>query len=277
MGNLYGATKAGGNLQTPGTVYEIVAGSNSITPLTSFNGTNGTLPENGVLVDGAGNVYGTAYGGADNDGIVFEVAAGSNNPSTIASFTGTNGQYPLGLIVDSAGNFYGTTQSGGTNNDGTIFEIASGSSTITTLASFDGTNGSQPETALTLDSNGDIFGTTSQGGDNNIGTVFEMAAGSQTITTIFSLDAATTGQFANGLTLDSSGDIYGTTADYGGGQDPNTGQYASAGTLFELMPTGSAGAPEPSALLLLAPGALGFIAARRACRAANVRRRCPAA
>ena len=90
--------------------------------------------------------------------------------------------------MDSSGNLFGTTVRGGASNDGTVFELAHGSSTITTLASFNGTDGAQPEAALIMDSSGNLFGTTATGGAANDGTVFELAHGSGTITTLASFN-----------------------------------------------------------------------------------------
>ena len=124
-------------------------------------------------MDSSGNLYGTTeIGGADNDGTVFEVAKGSSTITTLATFSGSTGTEPAGgfLLLDSSGNLYGTTgvilngSTGETGNDGTVFELAKGSRTITTLASFNGTNGAGPESALVMDSSGNLYGTTAEGG-----------------------------------------------------------------------------------------------------------------
>src|SRR5512135_2938487 len=106
--------------------------------------------------------------------------------SNLASFNGATGSGPrAGLTLDAQGNLYGTTDGGGANGQGTLFELAAGSGTITTLASFNGANGAYPEAGLIMDAQGNLYGTTSNGGafDDN-GTVFELAAGSNTITTL---------------------------------------------------------------------------------------------
>ena len=77
---------------------------------------------------------------------------------------------------------YGTTTAGGFNNDGTVYEIASGSNTITTIASFTGANGSDPQAGVTLDTPGDIFGTTIGG----LGMTYEIQHGTNTIATLAS-------------------------------------------------------------------------------------------
>lgn len=80
----------------------------------------------------------------------------------------------LSLTVDAAGNLFGTTSAGGADGLGSVFEIASGSGVMTTLLDFNGTNGATPLAGLTADAFGNLLGTTSAGGANNLGTVFEV-------------------------------------------------------------------------------------------------------
>jgi uncharacterized repeat protein (TIGR03803 family) len=175
-------------------------------------------------------MYGTTYlGGASNLGTVFELAHGSGTITTLASFNGTNGAEPIGgLIMDGSGNLYGTTSGVHyrTFNSGTVFEVAHGSGAITTLATFNGTNGANPCDALIMDSSGNLYGTTKGGGFHFAGTVFELAHGSHTITTLASFNGG--GNGANpyaGLIMDSGGNFYGTTSTWGAYQ---------RGTVFEL-------------------------------------------
>ena len=130
-GNLFGTTSAGG-ANNKGTVFEIekTGSSYSSAPITlaTFDGTNGSIPS-GLIIDAAGNLFGTAdQGGANGVGTVFEIAktgsSYSSAPITIATFDNTNGAYPFaGLISDTAGNLFGTTIGGGANSAGTVFEI----------------------------------------------------------------------------------------------------------------------------------------------------------
>jgi autotransporter passenger strand-loop-strand repeat protein/uncharacterized repeat protein (TIGR03803 family) len=212
-----------------------------------FSGTTGDseaiLSVTGVTgsmaVDTAGNVYGTTFnGGANSDGSVFELLSGSftGTPITLASFNGTNGADPqAGLISDAAGNLYGTTLSGGAYNDGTVFELVNnggGSYTLESLASFDGTDGANPDGGLIEDAAGNLYGTTEAGGAGD-GTVFKIAntagAYASTPTTLVTFDGTNGASPETALTVDSSGNLFGTTAS--GGAD-------SDGTLFELSDVG---------------------------------------
>jgi uncharacterized repeat protein (TIGR03803 family) len=107
-------------------VFEVAAGTSTLSTLVTFNGTNGWLPEGTLISDAAGNLYGTTWvggpgNGGEGYGTVFEVAAGTHALSTLATFNSTDGANPeAGLVADAAGNFYGTTEDGGAAGDGTV-------------------------------------------------------------------------------------------------------------------------------------------------------------
>jgi uncharacterized repeat protein (TIGR03803 family) len=244
-GNLFGATVAGGPAYSPpfygyGTVFEVQQGSGTVTTLANFNEANGYRPDLGNIVeDASGNIFGTTawggpYGGTLGDGTAFEVQQGSGTLINLAFFDGTNGDAPYGgMIEDSSGNLFGTTEFGGASDKGTVFEIRKGSGTITTLAAFDGNNGLHPLGSLVEDSSANLFGTTQDGGANGDGTVFEVARGSGTITTLASFGGGNGANPEAGLVEDSSGNLFGTTA--------NGGTFSGGpalGTVFEV-PSGT--------------------------------------
>ena len=114
-GDLYGTASEAPDGTGDGSVFELASGSGTITTLAVFyNGTYGTFPAGGLVLDKAGDLYGTTYeGGASDDGTVFEVAAGSGAVTTLASFDDTNGATPSGIIMDGSGNLFGTTEYAG--------------------------------------------------------------------------------------------------------------------------------------------------------------------
>ncbi len=232
-GNLYGTTSGivGSSYEGDGTIFEIAKGSGTITTLASFNGSNGSVPEAGLIIDSNGNLYGTTTGlnDSNDDGTVFKLVQGSNTITTLATFNGANGSVPdAGLIMDGSGNLYGTTTGLDDNNDdGTVFELAKGSGTVTTLASFNGTNGSVPEADLIGDSSGNLYGTTTGIDDRrDDGTVFKLPNGSRTITTLAAFNGADGSEPMAGLVMDAQGNLYGTTSGIHG--------FHSDGTVFEL-------------------------------------------
>jgi uncharacterized repeat protein (TIGR03803 family) len=187
------------------------SGAGGLIAIASFDGANGAAPSSRVTLDAQGDIFGTANGGGSGDvGAVWEIAAGTNTITPLASFQGTNGSTPQAETMDSQGNLYGVTVTGGTANKGTVWELVKGASTITTLASFTGANGANPYGTVTVDSQGNAFGTTSVGGSNGSGTVWEIVKGRGTITTLAAFNTDVTGGIPlGGITMNAQGDLFG--------------------------------------------------------------------
>lgn len=183
-GNLYGI---GANSQDYPFLFKLTGnGRGGWTPtvIYTFLATNkGIGPMATPVVDAAGNLYGTTYaGGAHNAGAVYEVVKGTTSGEwtykVLFSFNGTTqGGNPVGSVTLAPnGTILGTTEYGGTNQGGTgtVFELVPSNGSYRERAySFDGTDGSAPEAAVTL-YGGNVYGTTSAGGDESSGTVFEL-------------------------------------------------------------------------------------------------------
>ncbi len=230
QGNVFGTTNIGGDYGC-GTIFELQAGTNTITTLASFNNNDGDTPDGSLVEDSSGDLFGTTlFGGMYHSGTVFELAAGSNTPTVLASFDQNNGLEPTGLVMDSSGNFFGTTQYGGANQCGTVFEVMAGTEAITTLASFSDTVNPNyySLSGLVVDSSGNLFGTTEGGGAYQMGTVYEVVAGSGTITPLVSFNGSDGAYPTGGLVLAGNGNLFGTTN--------NDGAYGG-GTVFEISPT----------------------------------------
>ena len=143
----------------------------------------------------------------------------------------TNGATPYaGLVQGSDGYFYGTTSGGGTNNTGTVFKI-NPSEALTSLYSFTGgTDGANPQAGLVQGSDGNLYGTTVNGGTNNAGTVFKISA-TGVLTTLYSFSGGSDGGNPQaGLVQGSDASFYGTTS---GGGTNNTG------TVFKISTNGA--------------------------------------
>ena len=211
-----------------GNFYSIVGGgllvmtpSGNVTVVTVI----GDSSEGSSLVQGDdGDFYGTTeYGGSAGEGSVFKITA-EGTLTTLHSFTGVNpeGSQPEArLVKGSDGNFYGTTYFGGVKSggvSGTAFKITPGG-TLTTLHSFTGSpDGANPIAPLIQASNGNLYGTTYNGGFSPLGTVFMVtAAGAETRLCPFT-SYGPVGSSANPVgpvTQGSDGNLYGTTP-YGG-------------------------------------------------------------
>jgi uncharacterized repeat protein (TIGR03803 family) len=194
-GNLYGATSSGGILTyCPdigcGVLYKLDTSGNETVLYSFTNRTDGGNPLGHLQLDSEGNVYGTTYQGGDLScsglrftlgcGVVFEVTP-SGKEKILHTFTGADGANPgFGLLRNSSGNFYGTTVYGGVENMGTVFEVgAKGGERV--VYSFTGAaDGGLPQSGITLDAKGNLYSSTSSGGDlacnppAGCGTLFRM-------------------------------------------------------------------------------------------------------
>jgi uncharacterized repeat protein (TIGR03803 family) len=197
-------------------------------------GSDGADPLNGLIVDAAGNLYGTAsIGGGSGHGLVFEISSSGAKTELHLFKGGKDGSGPQGfLILDSAGNLYGTTAAGGLHNSGTVFKIAG--TTETVLHSFGGQlDGTDPVAGLAIDGAGNLYGTTSFGGALGNGTVFELSppstlGGTWVESVLYSFGSSPDGAIpVGGVSLDASGNVYGTTS---------AGGAYGFGRVFELTP-----------------------------------------
>jgi uncharacterized repeat protein (TIGR03803 family) len=192
-GNLYGTTPGGGDVGG-GLVFALGpnghGGWNEKTIYSFDSSANGTNPNGGLVLDAAGNLYGTTTGGGANGlGTAFELSpttGGSWTETVIHSFGATgDGIFPYAqMIFDAAGNLYGTTAYGGAfgtgeEGGGTVFEISpqtGGGWTEQVVHSFaSGTDGVQVSGGVALDAAGNLYGATFVGGTHNEGTIYELS------------------------------------------------------------------------------------------------------
>jgi uncharacterized repeat protein (TIGR03803 family) len=237
-GYLYGTTNAGG-ASGVGTVFKVTGKGKEIVLHSFTGGADGANPESSLVMDVAGNLYGTTIaGGASGAGTVFKIGA-KGRETVLYSFTGqADGAKPeAALAMDAAGNLYGTTTAGGSNGNGTVFKLtvpkkANGKWKEKVLYSFgSGTDGAVPVAGVTIDAGGKIYGTTSAGGSYGYGTVFELALSKSgwTESILHDFQNSTDGAVLYaGLIFDKSGNLYGAATEGGTG---------GGGTVFELMPS----------------------------------------
>jgi uncharacterized repeat protein (TIGR03803 family) len=258
-GNLYGTTEWGGAYNS-GTVFELSAGAKgkwTEKRLHNFNDNDndkdGYAPLDRLMFDAAGNLYGTTTrGGASGTacggsgcGTVFQLTPGANGKWTekrLYNFndSGKDGYDPWGGVVsDKAGNLYGATNAGGASSCGVVFKLAPGTSgkwTEKVLHSFenDAQDGCGSVAALTVDGDGNLYGTTFYGGLYNDGTIFKLTLGTNGKWTEkvvhnfdWSLYVKDGTSPAAGLVVDEKGNLYGTT---------ETGGDYNFGAVFEFTP-----------------------------------------
>lgn len=236
-GNLFGTTFQGGAYNA-GTVFKLDAqGRETIVhnfcPKTPC--TRGAYP-GGVISGKNGSLYGITYAGGNYScnitgcGTVFKINS-KGVQTRVHAFGGPDGQSPnAGLVLDASGNVYGTTAYGGAYGRGTVFKMTpTGQESVE--YSFDGAaNGAYPNGGLYRDAEGNLYGTTYQGGAYNYGTIFKIPASGQ-FTVLYSFPGGEAGAnpYAD-LNLDQQGNIFGTT--YWGGSH-------NFGTIFKLDANGN--------------------------------------
>jgi uncharacterized repeat protein (TIGR03803 family) len=188
-GNLYGTAYAGGR-SGYGVIFKLALGSSGWTEsvLHAFKGGNdGKYSYGDLILDAAGDLYGTAsQGGSRTYGVVFELQPNSQGRWTekvLHAFVNTPAGNPVaGLVMDTAGSIYGTTMLGATQSAcgggcGSLFKLSPVSNgwTYKQVHVFgQGTDGYHPTGDLILDSAGNVYGTTQAGGAEGSGMVFEI-------------------------------------------------------------------------------------------------------
>lgn len=244
FGNLYGSTNLGGATGN-GSVYRLTNNGSSwvYTTLYSFFGTpDGSGPAFGSVAIGPDSrLYGTTEGGGVF-GTVWSVQPAATTCSSFSCLwkdtvlhrfgSGQDGSQPIGgVVLDATGNVYGTNNLGGANGNGAVFEVKHLGPTWTEslLYSFTGgTDAVNPVAGVTLDPSGNLFGTTSFGGANGVGAVYQMVHSQEgwRESVIYSFQGLSDGQNpVGGVILDQAGNLYGTTFD--GGDN-------GGGTVYEL-------------------------------------------
>jgi uncharacterized repeat protein (TIGR03803 family) len=210
---------------------------------------DGAYPAAGLIMDAAGNLYGTTrVGGTSDAGVVFKLAPDRTETVlyNFCSSTGcADGAYPesAGLTMDGFGNLYGTTRGGGTSGAGAVFKLApDGTETVLySFCSLSGcADGRYPEAGLIIDAAGNLYGTTSAGGTGaaGFGVVFKVAPdGTETVLYNFcSQGNCVDGAYpVAGLIMDVAGNLYGTTPYGGAGLNSPIG----AGVVFKVAPDGT--------------------------------------
>lgn len=268
-GNLYGTTTFGGK-NNRGTVFRLSPNAGGVglqwteTIIHSFLASPGQSPMAGVVLDAAGNLYGTTYGlfgptdGAN--GAIFEISPQSATAvryRVLHAFqdagAGDGSGPEAALTFDAAGNLYGTTWAGGIagcgvaqNGCGTVFKLTptkNGGWSYRQIYKFQGlSDGAAPDGSVVVAPNGDIYGTTVMGGIDQYeycqsgyygcGTVFQLSPnsdGTYTHAVLYMFNGPPTdgGSAQSGLILDAGGNLFGTT---------ERGGLLNDGTVFELSP-----------------------------------------
>jgi uncharacterized repeat protein (TIGR03803 family) len=234
----YGIAYVGGS-QDDGTAFEVASDGSTFSVLHNFvspTGGDGLRPMAPVSIYG-NVVYGTTTSGAaGGEGAVFSMNLNGSGYQFLHSFTNstTDGNGPAGALLKAADGFlYGTTQDGGTYRDGTIFKVSTNGNYYSVLWNFSNgpDDGAYPLAGLIQGVDGNLYGTTSEGGSNYDGTVFAISTNGGPDIILYNFQGYPDGSDpAGSLLQDYYGTLYGTTESGG------TNDY---GTLFSLSTNGN--------------------------------------
>ena len=244
-GNLYGGTHNGGTYDE-GVAFELSpsAGGWTYSVLHQFSNPEGNGPQTGLIFDKNGNLFG------GNETGIYELSPngdGTWTESTAFAFNDSTGFNPIGdPMFDAAGNLYGTNQAAGLYHSGAAFMLTNsgGIWNATILHSFNYLNtndGYYPYGGLTLDAQGNLYGTTqSGGGKNNSGIVYELSPNSdgtwsEKVLHRFGAFGSPGGNGPmNSLYMDPSGNLIGTTSE--GGDSACSSTTGGCGVIFKILP-----------------------------------------
>jgi uncharacterized repeat protein (TIGR03803 family) len=278
-GNLYGTALFGG-ANGVGAIYELVPNAKQTkwkykvlySFCTQAGCADGSDPLSNLIIDSAGNLYGTTMaGGANDGGVVYRLVPNAKHTTwtleTLYAFCSASdcvdGRLPQsdlayagkgsGAPYDGASPLYGTTSLAGAHHQGVVFSITPNGQSWNEQVLYDFcalancADGAGPTAGVLIDAQGNIFGTTYYGGQGNQGTVFELSAarGGETETVLHSFCAqqdCLDGAFPEaGLIMDAAGNLFGTT--FGGGSKGRNCDdigVSGCGTAFKLVPDGDA-------------------------------------
>jgi hypothetical protein len=252
-GNLFGTTAE--TSDSYGEVFELTKhsdGTYTFSQLYSFTGgADGGLPGYGVIIDASGNLYGETGGGGNSGclglafgcGVVFEVSPSASGwtERVLYSFQSSGAYGPTNSLVLRDGNLYGTTGlgSGSNGNAGVVFELSpsDGGWNYTELYGFQGgSDGGQPG-PISFSSNGNLYGTTPDGGSSSVGTVFELTpptggTGLWNKAVLHSFAGGADGNDPFQVVPGPNGKLYGVT--YEGGNVALCPDYSGCGAVFKL-------------------------------------------
>ena len=224
-GSLYGTTQYGGAYSS-GTVFSVNPKTEAETAEYSFDGFPPYIPQNG-LVDVDGVLFGTTLDdGFSGLGTLFSFNLKTGVGNIIYSFKGnSDGSGPYGALLKVGGTLYGTTSGGGIYDAGTVFSLNPKTGSEAVVYSFKGNGDGDGPLSSLIGIGSKLYGTTVDGGINNVGTVFSLDLKTGVETVVYSFKAGDDGAFPYAAVVDLSGVLYGTTY---------SGAAYSAGTIFAV-------------------------------------------
>ncbi len=226
---LYGTTSQGGT-NFSGTLFKIKPDGSSFTKLMdSVEGSGGFSPEGTLILNGTSLIATKPSGGSSGLGRIYKINTDGTNYSSLFSFE-VSGNSPTGSLISDGTFLYGMTARGGAYNQGTIFKIKSDGTGFVRLFNFNGTlSGGIPHGSLFSDGTF-FYGMTSQGGANDVGTMFKIKIDGTGFSKLLDLEYPTVGANASGSLISDGTFLYGVNS--GGGSN-------GYGVYYKIKPDGT--------------------------------------
>ena len=231
---LYGVTGSGGT-SGAGTIFKMKPDGTENIILLNFDGTTtGSLPRGPLISDGT-FLYGvTTVGGAYHYGTIFKIKPDGTGYVTLFDFNylDSAGYSPNGSLIYDGTSLFGMTEYGGAHSKGIIYKINTDGTGYSVLLDFDGiTTGSYPYTSSLISDGTFLYGMTTNGGSNNMGTIIKIKPDGTAFTKLLDLDDSITGSNPRGSLISDGTFLYGMTT--GGGAN-------DFGTIIKIKPDGTA-------------------------------------
>ena len=254
-GNLYGVTQIGGSggyclSEGCGTVYELKPnpdGTWTESVIHAFNGSDAAFPLSSPVFDSEGKLYGSTdgQGGAGQyPDVVYQLTPASNGTwteSVLYQFSGSFDSSPGELTFDAAGNIYGITRFGGPYEAGNVYtlnRLQGWQERLLHTFGYPSDGGGGPYGAITVNADGNLYGTTLGEGAHNAGVVYRLTRQgpfSWRETVLYAFAGGADGNYPVGVTFGPDGDLYGVTLVGGNLSAAQCGLFG-CGTIFKLTP-----------------------------------------
>ncbi len=218
-GKIWGTTASGGEISV-GVIFSMNQGGSEFQIIHSFDVTHGAHPFGGLVLSN-GKLWGMSKEGGSFDlGVIYSINTDGSGFEVAHHFDGATGQNPEYELLESNGKLWGTTPSGGANDDGVVFSLNTDGTGFSVVHEFHyDIDGAMPYCTL-IESNGKIWGSTSQGGNGGViwrGNIFNMNTDGTGFTEVYAFNSGLIGSGSGGTLLESGGRLWGLTRYFEGG------------------------------------------------------------
>lgn len=200
-GYLYGTAPRMGS-EEMGTLFRLKMDGSGHEVIHTFAGSDGAHPDASLIMGTDDYLYGvTPFGGSYDRGVLFKMQPDGTNFQVLYEFNNAQGSNPMSNLLWYNEKLYGTASAGGTYDKGVVFSINPDGTGYTNLLECNGIVSANPYGGLTVDENGVLYGTTTAGGEHNLGVIFSLNSDGSSYQTLFNFSPETGGSPNGNLLL----------------------------------------------------------------------------